>query len=288
VASRLPSKRVLWLGGGAALALFLIAGYLVAGPLIANAEAKSQTAALQATGTDLTKLDAFLSGTGVRDAKKIDAAAFKAAIDADAVKLTDADSTLATDQDRLDGINRDIDFYSIFTPFQSSQVHANDGTIKHAKKALNAVAKAVAIWRTELAFYSAFVGAEASADSADKAAKNKDLTSTSDYYQKAVNQLTQCQLLLKDADVPPQFAPLVEVYVKIMKDVQRLSDTIRAHDLDGTIAYLEALIADDSVITFDQTAFLDWYSAKFNPILKDYRANAVAVPRFVVTTTKLV
>lgn len=273
---------------GAGAILLVVIGWLVSGPLLAGMESSNQTTALQQTGTDMTKLDAFLVDTQVRDSKKTDSASLKVAIDAYQVKLTEADSTLAADQDRLDSLNRDIDFYSIFTPFQSSKVHANDGTIRHAKAALNAVAKAVSIWRTELAFYSALAGAEANADSADRAARNKDLTSTSDYYQKANALLIQCQLLVKDADVPPQFVPLIDAYSKVMKDVAGLADSLRAQDLPGVITYLQQLIADDTVIEFDQSAYLAWYSEKFNPLLKDYRANAVAVPRFVVTTTKLV
>jgi hypothetical protein len=273
---------------GAGVALILVIAYFVSGPLIAGMESKSQTQALQQTGTDMTKIDAFLSDTGVRDSKKTDAASFKVAIDAYASKLTDTDATLAADQDRLDGINRDIDFYSLFTPFQSSQVHSNDGTIRHAKAALNAVTKAVAIFRTQVAFSDALVGAEANADSADKAAKNQDLTSTTDYYQKAVTELSQCQLLVKDADVAPQFAPLVEAYSKVMKDVAGLADTVRANDGGGALAYLRQLVADDTVIYFDQTAYLNWYSEKIDPIQKEFWRNAVAVPRYVVTTTKLV
>jgi hypothetical protein len=131
-------------------------------------------------------------------------------------------------------------------------VHSNDGAIRHAKAALNAVTKAVAIFRTQVAFSDALVGTEANADSADKAAKNQDLTSTTDYYQKAVTELSQCQLLVKDADVAPQFAPLVEAYSKVMKDVAGLADTVRANDGGGALAYLRQLIADDTVIYFDQ------------------------------------
>lgn len=274
------------LGGG--VALLLVVAYFVSGPLFAGMESKSQTQALQQTGTDLTKIDAFLSDTQVRDSKKTDAASFKVAIDAYQAKLTDTAATLASDQDRLDGINRDIDFYALFTPFQSSQVHSNDGTIRHAKAALNAVAKAVGIFRTQEAFYSSMVGAEANADSADKAAKAKDLTSATVYYQKAVSDLGQCTLLVKDADVPPQFAPLVVLLSKVMTDVAGLADTVNANDGLGALKYLQQLIADDAVLTFDQTAYLNWYSAKIDPIQKEFRRNAVAVPRYVVTDTKLV
>jgi hypothetical protein len=58
-------------------------------------EPKSQTQALQQTGTDMTKIDAFLSDTGVRDSKKTNAASFKVALGAYASKLTDTDVALA-------------------------------------------------------------------------------------------------------------------------------------------------------------------------------------------------
>jgi hypothetical protein len=285
----LPSSRArLWLALGGGGVLFLLIAYLVSGPLIAGAQAKSQTQALQQTGTDMTKIDAFLSDTQVRDAKKTDAAAFKVAVDAYQAKLTDTDATLAADQDRLDAINRDIDFFGLFTPLESGTVHSNDGTIRHAKMALDAVAKGVAITRTELAFSSAFASAESNSESAAKSAKLNDLTSASISLQKAVADLDHCKLLDKDADVPPQYQPLVEAWSKVMTDVAGFADTARANDLNGVIAYLDRLVADSTVIYFDQSAFLAWYSAKFDPLEKAFRANAVAVPRYVVTTTKLV
>jgi hypothetical protein len=273
-------------GGGVVLVLLI--AYFVSGPVIANNQTTSQTQALQQTGTDMTKIDAFLSNTDVRDSKKTDAASFKIAIDAYQAKLTDTAATLAADQDRLDGVNRDIDFYSLFTPLQSAKVHQNDATIRHAKAALNAAAKAVGIFRTQEAFASAFVGAEANSDSAGKAARARDLTSATFYYQKAVADLGQCKLLVKDADVPPQFSPVVDLLSKLMTDVAGLTDTVNARDAAGAIRYLQQLIADDSALTFDQEAYLNWYSAKIDPLQKAFRANAVAVPRYVVTTTKLV
>ncbi|GEM_PF-6477950 len=150
------------------------------------------------------------------------------------------------------------------------------------------MAKAVGIFRTQEAFYSSMVGAEANADSADKAAKAKDLTSATVYYQKAVSDLGQCTLLVKDADVPPQFAPLVELLSKVMTDVAGLADTVNANDSLGALKYLQQLVADDAVLTFDQTGYLNWYSVKIDPIQKEFRRNAVAVPRYVVTNTKLV
>jgi hypothetical protein len=282
------AKNRLRLGIAGGVVLLLVIVYFASGPFISDMEAKSQTRALHTTGTDLTKIDAFFSNTTIRDANKTDAHSLKLALDVYATKLTDTDSTLAADQDRLDQINRDIDFYSIVTPFQSGKVHTNDSVIRRAKLALNAVAKATAIFRTQVAFEEAWAAADAGYDSAVKAAKNEDITSASDFLQTAVTLLNQCQLLMKDADVPPQFRPAVDAETKVMKDVAGFVDTARANDLPGAVAYLRQLLADSTVVYFDQTAYLNWYSEKFNPILKDYRSNASAVPGFAVTTTKLV
>src|SRR5258708_28601830 len=108
-------------------------------------ESSNQTEALNATGRDMTKIDAFINETIVRDAKKTDAVAFKAAVDAYGAKLADTDATLAADQDRLDHINRGIDFYAIFTPFQAARVPANYPTIAHAKAALDTAAEIASI-----------------------------------------------------------------------------------------------------------------------------------------------
>ena len=287
--SRSFSNRTrLWLAVGGGVVLLLLVAYFVSGPIISGNQAKSQTQGLQQTGTDLTKIDAFLSNTDIRDTNKTDHVAFKTAIDAYGVKLTDAAGTLAADQDRLDQINRDIDFYSIFTPLQSSQVHANDATIRHAKRALDDFAKFVGIVKTEEAFYSAIVSAEVNAAAADKAARARDITTAAISDQKAVADLDHCKLLVHDADVAPQFAPLVELLSKIMRDVTGIDETVNAQDFPGFLQYLRDLIRDDQALTFDQAAYLAWYSEKFNPILKDFQANAVAVPRYVVTTTKLV
>jgi hypothetical protein len=282
------SRLRLWLVRGGAGALAVLVAYLLAGPLISGMEAGNQTAALNATGRDMTKIDAFLNETIVRDSKKTDAVAFKAAVDAFGAKLTDTDATLAADQDRLDRINRDIDFYSIFTPFQSGKVHANDATIRHAKLALEAVAKTVAIGRTEIAFDSAFIAAEVDSEAADKAVTQRDITTASIDYQKAVTDLDQCKVLSADSDVAPQFQPVVVALGKLMTDVAGLSDTIRANDPLGALAYLNRLDQDSTVITFDQQAYLIWYSQKFDPLERTFRSNAVAVPRFSVTTTTLV
>ncbi len=282
------SRRALWLVLGGGGALLLLVAYLLSGPLISGMEAGNQTDALNATGHDMTKIDAFLSETIVRDSKKTDAVAFKAAVDAYGAKLTDTDATLAADQDRLDRINRDIDFYAIFTPFESGKVHANDATLHHAKVALDAVAKTVAIGRTEIAFDSAFIAAEVDSDAADKAITHKDITTASIDYQKAVNDLDQCRVLSADSDIAPQFQPVVVALGKLMTDVAGLSETIRANDPLGALAYLNRLEQDSTVLTFDQQAYLTWYSQKFDPLERTFRSNAVAVPRFTVTTTTLV
>ncbi|HXA41383.1 MAG TPA: hypothetical protein VNV65_00565 [Candidatus Solibacter sp.] len=266
----------------------LLVAYLLSGPLISGWEAGNQTDALNATGRDMTKIDAFLSETIVRDSKKTDAVAFKAAVDVYAAKLTDTDATLAADQDRLDRLNRDIDFYGIFTPFESGKAHANDATIRHAKLALDAVAKAVAIDRTELSFYSAFIAAEVDSEAADKAVTAKDLTAASLNYQKAVNDLDQCKVLSSDSDIAPQFLPVIVALGKLMTDVAGMADTARANDPVGYLGYVQRLIQDSTVITFDQQAYLTWYSQKFDPLERAFRANAVAVPRYTVTTTTLV
>jgi hypothetical protein len=283
-----PDRRRLWLAVGVGGVLLLLVAYLVSGPLIAGAQAKSQTRSLQHTGSDLTKIDAFLSNTDVRDSNKLDSAGFKAAVDAYNGKLTNAAATLVGDQDRLDQVNRDIDFYSIFTPLQNSTMHSNDATIRHAKRALDDFAKTVGILRTETSFYSAIATAEVDTEAADKAVRNHDLTTASVNDQKAVADLAQCKLLDRDADVPPQFAPLVELYSKIMTDVTGFTESANAQDLVGALQYLQALIRDDQAVHFDQAGYLAWYSQKFNPILTDFRANAGSVPRYVVTSTKLV
>ena len=284
---RRVGRRTLAFAIGAGAVVLLVA-YLISGALISGMETHNQTEALNATGRDMTKIDAFISETIVRDAKKTDAVAFKAAVDAYGVKLTDTDATLAADQDRLDHINRDIDFYSIFTPFQAAGVHANDGTIRHAKAALDSVAKIVSIGRTEIAFDSAFIAAEVDSEAADKAVTAKDLTSASINYQKAVNDLDQCKVLSSDSDIAPQFVPVVVALGKLMTDVAGMADTARANDPVGYLGYLQRLVKDSTVITFDQQAFLTWYSQKFDPLERAFRGNAVAVPRYTVTTTTLV
>jgi len=146
----------------------------------------------------------------------------------------------------------------------------------------------VGIVKTQEAFYSAIVSAEVNTDAADKAVRNHDLTTATISDQKAVADLGQCKVLVKDADVPPQFAPLVELYSNVMRDVTGFNESANAQDAPGALQYLRDLIKDDQAVYFDQAAFLAWYSQKFNPLLTDFRANAVAVPRYVVTTTQLV
>src|SRR5258708_1605828 len=146
----------------------------------------------------------------------------------------------------------------------------------------------VSIGRTEIAFDSAFIAAEVDSQAADKAATAKDLTAASIDYQKAVNDLDQCKVLSADSDIAPQFLPVVVAYGKLMTDVAGLADTERANDLLGAIGYLHRLIQHSTVITFDQQAYLTWYSQKFDPLERAFRHNAVAVPRYTVTTTTLV
>jgi hypothetical protein len=282
------SRRRLWLALGGGGVLFLLIAYLVSGPFIAGAQANSQTQALQQTGADLTKIDAFLTNTDVRDVNKLDATALKAVIDSYSTKLTDEAGTLAGDQDRLDQLNRDIDFYSIFAPLEHSTMHSNDATIRHAKRALDDFAKTVGVLRTQMAFLSTWVSADIDIEAADKGVRNHDATTATINDQKAVAELAQCKVFIKDADIPPQFAPVLEMKSKVITDIAGFNESSKALDALGELQYLEALIRDDQAVYFDQAAYLAWYSDKFNPLLKDFRANAVAVPRYVVTTTKLI
>jgi hypothetical protein len=275
---------------GAGAGVFALAVlYLVLGVLVANAEVKGQTDALRQTGTDLTKIDAFLSDVSIRDVEKLDAKAFKAALDAYGNKLTDTNATLTADQDRIDSTRNNIEWYGWLTPFESRQVHANDATLNHASAALAPVVKSVAIFRTEYNFYSIFVSADVHSNAAVAAAKKKDLAGASTEFQQARNDLSQAELLAKDADVAPQFGPVVGVYGRMMRDIAGFTSAAQANDGAGAIQYLLQLDADSQEpVTFDQKAFRAWYSKKFDPLEIDFRNHAHNVPRYAVTSTQLV
>jgi hypothetical protein len=263
--------------------------YLVAGVLLANAEAKSQTEAIQQTGADLTKIDAFLSDVSVRDAEKLDAKAFKAAEDAYAAKLAVTNATLTADQDRIDSTRGNIEWYGWLTPFETRQLHANDATFDQASAALATVVKAVAIFRTQTNFGSIFVSAEVHSDAAVAAAKKNDLATATTEFQRARNDLSQAELLAKDSDVAPQFAPIVGVYGNLMRDIAGLAESAQSSDGVGAVQYLRQLDADSrSPVTFDQQAYRAWYSKKIDPLEIDFRKHAHRVPRYVVTSTQLV
>jgi hypothetical protein len=272
---------------GAGLTL-LVAVYLVAGVMVAAAESRSQVAALQQTGHDLTKIDAFLGNTAVRDASKTDAAAFKAAIDVYAVKLTDTNATLVSDQDRIDATTHDIDFFGWLTPFQRGQVHSHDETIGHTNAALADAARVVAIARIETAFSSAYVSAVINSDKGVAAAKKQDYTAATAGFQDARNDLSKAQLLVKDADVPPQFSPLVDYYARLMRDLGGLTGAAQANDVAGAIAYLGQLVADSTALTFDQAGYRAWYSKRIGTIQADFRKHSGHVPRYAPTSTQLV
>ena len=271
--------------GGLAL---LVALYLVVGVLVASAESNSQVDAIKQTGHDLTKIDAFLSNISVRDSSKTDAAAFKAAIDAYAVKLTDTSATLIIDQDRMDATTRNIDFYAWLTAFEKGQVHSHDATIGHANAALADVVRAVAIARTENAFSSAYVNAAINSDKGVAAARKNDYASATASFQEARNDLSKADLLVKDADVPPQFGPLVAYYSRLMLDLGGLTGAAQANDAVGAIAYLGQLVADSTALTFDQAGYRAWYSAKIGTIQGDFRKHSGHVPNYAPTTTLLV
>jgi hypothetical protein len=277
--------KVVLAGGGLAV---LLVGYLVAGVLVAGAESRSRADAAQQTGHDLTKIDAFLGNVSVRDSSKTDNAAFKAAIDAYNVKLTETSATLITDQDRIDATNNSIDFFGWLTPLENGQVHSHDATIANANAALADVARAVAIARTETAFSSAYVSAAINADNGVAAAKKKDYTAATSSFQEARNDLSKAQLLVKDADVPPQFAPLVDYYSTQMRDLGGLTGAAQANDVVGAVVYLQQLIADTTPLTFDQAGYRAWYSKKMGPIQADFRKHAGRVPRYAPTSTQLV
>lgn len=276
---------VLKIGLALAGIVLVIAAYLVAGVLIAGAEARGQADALKQAGTDMTKLDAFLGDKSLRDAIKTDAPTFKAAIDAYSGKLTTASATLVSDQDRVDTVASDRDFYSFLTPFESQQVHSHDAKITDANAALADFAKAVAVSRTDFAFYSVFVNSEVDADAADKAAKANDFATATTLYQKATNDLDQSALLMKDSDVAPQFAPLVEVLRNEMRDIAGLASTVQANDGRGALAYLQQLAQDAKTVSFDQPAYEAWYRAKFGPVQMDFRKHALRVPGYVEVAT---
>ena len=90
-----PNLKLIAASGGATL---LAVAYLLAGLLAAPAESRAQVDALQQTGHDLTKIDAFLSNVSVRDSSKTDNVAFKVANDGYAVKLTETSAILIADQ----------------------------------------------------------------------------------------------------------------------------------------------------------------------------------------------
>jgi hypothetical protein len=282
----LPTRLKLALAGGGLT--LLVAVYLVSGVLVATAESKSQLDAVQQTGHDLTKIDAFLGNVSMRDASKTDAAAFKAAIDGYAVKLTDTNALLVTDQDRIDASTNNIDFFAWLTPLQSRQVHSHDATIGHANAALADVARAVAIARTETAFSSAYISAAINSDKGVAAAKKNDYTTATASFQDARNDLSKAQLLVKDADVPPQFAPLVDYYSRLMSDLGGLTGAAQANDVVGAIAYLGQLVADDTALTFDQAGYRAWYSKKIGTIQADFRKHSGHVPHYAPTSTQLV
>jgi hypothetical protein len=273
---------------GAGGLTLLVAVYLVSGGLVAAAESKSQVDAVQQTGHDLTKIDAFLSNVTVRDASKTDAVAFKAAIDAYAVQLTDTNALLVTDQDRVDATTHNIEFFGWLTPLESAQVHSHDATIGHANVALADVARAVAIFRTETAFESAYVSAVINSDKGVAAAKAKDYTTATSSFQDARNDLSKTQLLVADADVPPQFAPLVEYYSRVMRDLGGLTGAAQANDVVAAIAYLGQLVADSTTLTFDQAGYRAWYSKKIGTIQADFRKHSGHVPHYAPTSTQLV
>ena len=263
--------------------------YVVAGVLVANAEAKGQTEAIQQTGADLTKIDAFLSDVSVRDAEKLDAKAFKAAEDAYAAKLAATNATLTADQDRIDSTRGNIEWYGWLTPFESRQLHVNDGTFDHAGAALATVVKAVAIFRTQTNFGSIFVSAEVHSDAAVAAAKKNNLATATTEFQQARNDLSQAELLARDSDVAPQFAPIVGVYGNLMRDIAGLAASAQSSDGVGAMQYLRQLDADSSSpVTFDQQAYRAWYSKKIDPLEINFRKHAHRVPRYVVTSTQLV
>jgi hypothetical protein len=263
--------------------------YLVAGVLVAGSEVKSQTQALNQTGADLTKIDAFLSDVSIRDAEKLDAKAFKAALDAYGTRLADTNATLTADQDRIDSVRGNIDSYGWLTPFESNQVHARDATIDHASAALAPVVKAVAIFRTQTNFYSVFISSEVHSDVAVAAAKKKDIATATTEFQQARNDLSQAQLMTRDSDVAPQFAPVVIGLGNQMRDIAGLTSAAQANDAIGVIQDLVQLEADlKTPVTFDQAAFRAWYSKKIDPLEIEFRKNAHQVPRYVVTRTQLV
>ena len=262
--------------------------YIVSGVLVATAESKSQVDAVQQTGHDLTKIDAFLGNVSVRDASKTDAAAFKAAIDGYAVKLTDTNALLVTDQDRIDASTNNIAFFAWLTPLENRQVRAHDVTIGHANAALADVARAVAIARTETAFSSAYINAAINSDKGVAAAKKSDYTTATASFQDARNDLSKAQLLVKDADVPPQFAPLVDYYSRLMRDLGGLTGAAQANDAVGAIAYLGQLVADNTALSFDQAGYRAWYSKKIGTIQADFRKHSGHVPHYAPTSTQLV
>ena len=272
-------------GGGLTI---LAAVYFAGGVLVATAESKGQVDAVQQTGHDLTKIDAFLSNVTVRDSSKTDAAAFQAAIDGYAAKLTETSAIVIADQDRIDATSHNIDFFDWLTPLESGQVHAHDATIGHARAALADVARAVAIARTETVFWSAYVSAAINADKGLVAAKKQDYAGATGGFQEARNDLSKAQLLVKDPDVPPQFVPLVDYYSRLMRDLGGLTGAAQANDVEGALAYARQVVADSTPLSFDQAGFRVWYSKKIGTIQADFRKHSGHVPHYAPTSTQLV
>ncbi|HXO66414.1 MAG TPA: hypothetical protein VN863_00290 [Candidatus Dormibacteraeota bacterium] len=268
--------------------MILAAVYFAGGVLVATAESKGQVDAVQQTGHDLTKIDAFLSNVTVRDSSKTDAAAFQAAIDGYAAKLTETSAIVIADQDRIDATSHNIDFFDWLTPLESGQVHAHDATIGHARAALADVARAVAIARTETVFWSAYVSAAINADKGLVAAKKQDYAGATGGFQEARNDLSKAQLLVKDPDVPPQFVPLVDYYSRLMRDLGGLTGAAQANDVEGALAYARQVVADSTPLSFDQAGFRVWYSKKIGTIQADFRKHSGHVPHYAPTSTQLV